>query len=140
MSLDRLNTPGADRATGITAPLIRAASHVGYILGYVDEMGDERWGEQRTDLVADMSRELEEANRHMRDSLVVEDNPFVSADITQLMTALRVSIDGLRANPPEERSELIRDLQNLNHNIAHIGARTDRDTAGLNDAHEGLVT
>ena len=140
MSLDRLNTPGGDRATGITAPLIRAAAHIGYILGYVDEMGDEAYTTQRTELVADMSRELEEAMRHMRDSLVDADNPYVSPEVPSYMQMLRVSMDGLRANPPEARAELIRDLQNLNHNIAFVGAKLDHDTAGIRDAHEGLIT
>lgn len=137
--VDRLNTPGGDRATGITAPLVRAASHIGYILGYVDEMGD-RYAAEREQLAPDMSRELEEAIRHLRDSLVTEDNAFVSQDIVTMLSDLRLSIDGLRASVPEERGDLIRDLQNLNHNIAFIGARLDRDTAGLSDAHEGLVT
>lgn len=140
MTVDRMNTPGGDRAVGITAPLIRAASHVGYILGYLEEMGDEGWTEQRAELLPDLSRELEEAIRHMRDSLVVEDNPYVSPEIVTHMSSLRLQIDGLRANTPEQRTDLIRDLQNLNHNIAFVGAKLDHDTAGIRDAHEGLVT
>lgn len=139
MSVDRLNAPGADRATGLTAPLIRAAAHVGYILGYLDEVGDDGWNAGRTEMVEDISRELEEANRHLRDSLVAEENPFISEPITALFTSLRVSIDGLRANTPQDRADVLRDLQNLNHNIAYIGSRVDHDTAGI-ACHEGLVT
>lgn len=140
MSLDRLNAPTEDRASGLTAPLIRAASHVGYILGYLDEMGEEEWTEKRSDIVSDMSNELEEANRHLRDSIGNLESPYISDVCTSMLASLRLSIDGLRANTPLERADCIRDLQNLNHNIAHVGSRIDRDTAGLTDAHEGRLT
>ena len=140
MMVERLNTPNEDRATGLTAPLIRAASHLGYILGYLDEMTDEGWEAQRDSTFQDMGRELNEAIAHLRDSVGNADNPYVGQQMTELMAALRVSLDGMRATAPESKADLIRDLQNINHNIAHVGARMDRDTAGIHTAHEGLMT
>ena len=75
----------------------------------------------------------------MRDSAVSDPTPYVSAEIPGVIAAIRVQIDSLRANPQDNRSDLIRDLQTINHNIAYVGVLLDNDTAGITSS-EGLLT
>lgn len=136
-TIERRNFANAAQATGIIAPLLRVATHVGYCSALAgaelveDENSgpEEKWDESWADIKAD----LEEALAHLENP--PDMSPFVSQEVIELFTEVHRDIGALRS-ATLTKQEVFEALQALNHNIAYTGARYERSVSG-EDVTEG---
>jgi hypothetical protein len=129
--LTRLNTPHEANATGIIAPLVRVASHLGYCAGLAarEYENDADW----SDAYHDLKDDLEEAILHLDNP--PDMSPFIPQEAIDLLAEVRIGITALFQGE-QTKEEVFADLQTLTHNAAYAAAQYEHFTAGL-DTSEG---
>jgi hypothetical protein len=125
MTVARNNTPNEKYATGLIAPYIRVATHIGYCAGIIQETNDETFGDKKDDVLADLRETIEHCNQPS------PSNPFISDTVVGMMdtvkTSLQTVIDG-----DMNREDMLESLKNMAHNTAYFGVMVEKELTGNN--------
>ena len=119
-------------ATGVIAPLIRAATHVGWCISYVGSIdAEELTDEQLREVIND----LEDALRHlnMPDTSAMAE-AFGGRQATEV---LRETREDLTYVLPSQKEEVTTILQTIADNIANGGAFMEKVLTGNENAQAG---
>lgn len=103
-------------ATGVIAPLVRLATHVGWCIGYMGSVDGDPDDSQQRAIQSDLNDAHVHINGEMTSILL---DLFVGDEGAQLMRMLR---EDLIAPLPGDRAELMEYLTALADNAAHTGA------------------
>lgn len=141
MTLQRLNpeSPTSVDAIGYMAPYVRIATHVGFCIQWVASTSDEEWANPN-EICASEERvcvDLRETLAHLNTNVETLPTAFVNQQQVDRMGAVRGMIINLIDNAPEERHEMLSDLQTLADALAYAAACFERSVTGNNTCNEG---
>lgn len=138
MTVARTNLPDNERAGGATTPLLRAITHIGYILGGIASVTTETWESQHDEIVSDVRIELGEASAHLTNSnLITPNNAYISAQAVAALSLVRSHLEVAGNADWTDLRDLFDSISNIAHNLAYAGEYIDRDTFGLATASAG---
>jgi hypothetical protein len=132
MAIAQRHTATKPNATGILAPLVRAATHIGYLVGIAESVGDDGWEAKREEAKTEMVDILE----HMAVGLTPNHKAFVGNEVALLYVAIKGDIEAARDAIPGNRPDALRMFQVLNANTAYVAAAYERAMTG-EDVDEG---
>jgi len=129
--IERISNPATLHATGMIAPLLRVATHLGYCLAIAGREydDDDAWDSAHQDILDD----FDEAILHLDDP--PDMSPFVSQALISLFTDITADMSTVR-NAELTKDEMYEALQIMNDNVAHVGARFEYYVSG-NECTEG---
>jgi hypothetical protein len=136
--ISRTNSPDEHHARGAITPVVRAAIHMGYILGGLAGVSTETWEAQRASILTDFAAELNEAIAHLSMTpLLVGDNPFIGTQATVALTFVHQQCNDAMGLTVDDLRDLFQTATNLAHNLAYASQLIDRDAFGIQDATAG---
>jgi hypothetical protein len=142
--------PTEQEATGFIAPYIRIATHLGFVIAWVDAMTQEEWEntEAQLNTKQDILDELREARQHLIHNEFLSATAYVKEDTVSLMKTLETQFTELiellqtttarMVAGSNMRSDTILNLKVLANNIAYAGAQLERSFTGSTASSEGV--
>lgn len=131
MQLSRKHRPIEEQATGIIAPLVKAAGHFGYSIRVAEMATDESWEEDRKNIFVD----LKEALMHLQ--MISGPTPFVGPEPIEWLHVLinetgEMAEAGSHAEDDDEYTKemVIANLQALMHDCANVARLVEYDCTG----------
>ena len=130
--MNNRNDATLQEATGVIAPFVRAATHIGWCIGYLGSIDHEELTQEETQAIID---DLEDALKHVNEP---ETSNLLDAFVGDPgLTALREFREDLTQIVPSQKEELLEILQILADNAAFSGAVMERLMTGNTDAQAG---
>lgn len=134
MALTRLNNARQPMATGIIAPLMRVATHLGYCTNLAGlTLGDENHPDEEAEAALwderwhDIKEDLAEALGHMGNP--PDMSPFLPQEVIDAFQTVKDQINDLREGT-FTKDEVFTNLQILNHNVAYVAGRFEHFATG----------
>lgn len=130
--MENRNLSTATDATGVIAPLIRAATHVGWSICYVGSIEEEELTDEQ---LREVVNDLEDAHRHLG---APDTSAMAEAFGGRLATEiLQETREDLNYVLPSTKAEVTTILQTIADNIANGGAMMEKVLTGNEDAQAG---
>ena len=126
------NQANAPHATGIMAPLTRAATHIGWCSGVLNNIEEDEISE---DIRTQITEDLADAQEHFANDLEEKALVFLSDETLKAFHVVKEDLEALQKDLGEDKPAIIENIKNLAHNIAWVAARLEHGATGADVTH-----